>query len=147
MIVEKILILGGLLLFLLGIAGAVYTLFIKPDRTQEVIAAQLKTLMLTGALGFIMAVNGFAINYQTVEQQREVKQLTNQVESLKSENAELRNIFSNSSNEVTDLTEQNIVLTQERDALLLENAELKKQNEELNNRIKEMEAKNETKSE
>ena len=144
MIVEKILILGGLLLFLLGIAGAVYTLFIKSDKPQEIIVAQLKTLILTGAIGFIMAINGFAINYQTAEQQKEVKQLSDQVESLKSENAELRTIFGNSSNEVSDLTEQNSILTQERDALQSENAQLKQQNEELIKRIEEL---NQAKSE
>lgn len=144
MIVEKILILGGLLLFLLGIAGAVYTLFIKSDKPQEIIVAQLKTLILTGAIGFIMAINGFAINYQTAEQQKEVKQLSDQVESLKSENAELRTIFGNSSNEVSDLTEQNNILIQERDALQSENAQLKQQNEELIKRVEEL---NQAKSE
>lgn len=144
MIVEKILILGGLLLFLLGIAGAVYTLFIKSDKPQEIIVAQLKTLILTGAIGFIMAINGFAINYQTAEQQKEVKQLSDQVESLKSENAELRTIFGNSSNEVSDLTEQNSILTQEKDALQSENAQLKQQNEELIKRVEEL---NQAKSE
>lgn len=139
MIAEKILVLGGIAMFLLGIVSIIYLLLCKKaNKSSDILAAQFRNMTLISLIGFIMSVNGFAIYYQTADQQKEVRQLNDQVKELKKENTELRSIFGNSSNEVNILTEENESLKLENKRLSEENNALRQSNDELTNQIKEM---------